>query len=262
LPQSEGGRVHRLANKVAIVTGAAQGIGAATAARLASEGASVVLIDVLLGEGEATAAALAKTGAQTAFIEADVSKEKDWVDVIARAEARFGGVDILVNNAAISISAHIEDVTAGTMRQVMDVNFFGTFHGIQAALPAMRRRGGGSIINVSSGQTQIILPFACAYGASKAALTHLSKTAAVHCARSGYNIRVNTIHPGPCDTRMIQDGIKGLPPAVVEAMHQSIPMQRIGRAEEVAAVAAFLASEDSSFVTAEEIYVDGGQRVV
>lgn len=253
--------MYRLKDKVAIVTGAAQGIGAATAARLASEGASVVLIDILK-EGEATAAALAKTGATTAFIQADVSREGDWTAAVARTEAQFGGLDILVNNAAISVAAHIEDVSIETMRQVMDVNFFGAFHGVKAALPVMRRRGGGSIINISSGQTQVILPFACAYGASKAALTHLSKTAAVHCARNKYNIRVNTVHPGPCETRMILDGIKNLSPAVVEALHQSIPMQRIGQPEEVASVVAFLASADSSFITAEEIYVDGGQRVV
>ncbi len=252
--------MQRLAGKIAIVTGAARGLGAATALRLADEGASVVLADVL-EEGYNVAAGLRDAGKRASFQTFDVTDESGWRTLFAQTEGEFGGVDILVNNAAISREGHIEAISVDTLREVLDVNLIGAFLGMKAALPAMRKRGGGSIINVASSITERGLPFACAYGASKAALTHLTKTTAIHAARDG--IRVNSVHPGPHETPMLFDGMKVVgDDALVEKINASVPLHRLGRPRDVAATVAFLASDDASYITAAELFVDGGLTAV
>jgi 3alpha(or 20beta)-hydroxysteroid dehydrogenase len=250
-----------LQGKVAIVTGAARGLGAAVARRLAAEGVSVLLADVL-EDGETIAQSLRDEGANTAFLTLDVADPSAWSHAVALAEARFGGVDILVNNAGISMVGHIEEISLDTFQRVLDVNLIGAFLGIKASIPAMRRRGGGSIITLSSAATRVVVPAACAYGASKAALANLTKTTAVHCGRSNYNIRVNSVHPGPTETKMLLDGMKDVDPAVVAQMHKGIPLGRLGVPDDIAGVVAFLASDDSAYMTGEEVFVDGGLNIV
>jgi len=254
--------MERLQGKLAIVTGAARGLGAASAARLAAEGASVILVDVL-AEGDATAAAIREAGRSATFRTLDVTDEAGWRALVAHAESEFGGVDILVNNAGISRPGNIEAITTQTLRQVLEINLIGTFLGMRAVLPAMRKRGGGSIINLSSSSTRNALSFSCAYGASKAALADLTKTTAIHCAQRNDNIRVNSIHPGPHATEMILAGVQSVAddPRIAK-IHDAIPLRRLGQPQDVAGAVAFLASDDASYITATELFVDGGLSAI
>lgn len=243
----------KLAGKVAIVTGAARGLGAAIAARLCEDGAAVMLTDVL-PEGEATAQSLRADGHQAAFTSMDVASGDAWKAVVEDTVRRFGSVDILVNNAGIWIGGTIENVSLDDLLKVYGVNLFGAMLGMQAVIPFMRQRGSGSIINVASNSTQWIMPEAVSYSSSKAALAHMSKTAAVHCAKSGWGIRVNSVHPGFHATAMAE----GVDPSITA----TIPMQRMGDPAELAAAVAFLASDDASYITATELFIDGGVTVV
>lgn len=253
-----------LIGKVAIVTGGARGLGAACAARLAEEGATVVIADLLADEGAAKAAELRDSTRQEILaLPHDVRDEVSWGSLINEASGRLGGVDILVNNAGIAPNGDIESITLQDLREVLDVNLVGAFLGSKAVIPEMRKRGGGSIINMSSALSRKVLPFTCAYGMSKSALVNLTKTTAVHCARMDYNIRVNSVHPGPHETPLF----KASAATVADDPHTakinaSIPMARFGRPPEVGAVVAFLASDDASYVTATEIFVDGGLSAV
>lgn len=243
----------KLTGKVAIVTGAARGLGAAAAARLCEEGAAVMLTDIL--DGEATAQRLRDAGHQAAFAHLDVAEPDAWPAIVADTAARFVGIDILVNNAGIWAPATIETINMNELLRVYGVNLFGPMLGMQAVIPYMRERGGGSIINIASNATKFIFAESVSYGSSKAALANLTKTAAVHCARSGYRIRVNSIHPGPHATAMMGDGS-------IAGIADQIPLGRMGEPEEVAAAVAYLASDDAAFVTAAELFIDGGMHVV
>lgn len=251
----------KLDGRVAIVTGAARGLGAASAEALAAEGAAVVLADVLDAVDD-TAAALAAKGYKTAAFRLDVTSDADWARVVADAESRFGPVNILVNNAGINVPATIDTLTIDDARRVMDVNYFGALRGIQAALPSLRKSGNGSIINMSSNSTRMIIGLTAPYAPAKAALALLTKNVAVHCAQSGDAIRCNSIHPGPHETAMLlgEDMALGDGAALklIEPMVQSIPMKRMGHPSEVGKVVAFLASDDSSYMTGAELFVDGG----
>lgn len=253
----------RLDGRVAIVTGAARGLGAATAKALCEDGASVLLTDVL-AEGEQTAAALREAGHEAAFARHDVRSEAEWQAAVAAATAQFGEVTILVNNAGITGAMTFEEATIADYQRMVDIMMFGPLLGMQAVLPSMKRAGGGSIVNISSNSTQKVLAITSCYSSAKAGLANLSKTAAVHCAESGYNIRVNTVHPGPHATPMLLGGgtleqAAGIPQ--VKTLIDSIPMRRMGEPSEVAKVVTFLASDDASYVTAAEIFVDGGLTV-
>lgn len=240
--------MNRLEGKVAVVTGAARGLGAATAARLCAEGAAVMLTDII--DGEPTAKALREAGRQAAFIAMDVAQTDAWDGVLAKTAAQFGGIDILVNNAGVFKPATIETIDLEALLDVYGINLFGPMIGMQAVIPYMRKRGGGSIVNIASNATAFIFPESVSYGSSKAALANLTKTVAVHCARSGYKIRANSIHPGPHATAMM-----GSDPS---RLIQRVPLQRMGQPEEVAAAVAYLASDDAAFVTATELFIDGG----
>lgn len=238
----------RLQGKVAVVTGAARGLGAATAKRLCEEGAAVMLTDIM--GGEATAQTLREAGHQAAFALMDVAKRDAWGPILSDTASRFGGIDILVNNAGVYRPATIETVDLDGLIDVYGINLFGPMLGMQAVIPYMRERGGGSIINIASNVTDFIFPDTISYGSSKAALANMTKAVAVHCGRKGYRIRANSIHPGPHATEMM-----GSEPS---PLVQRIPLGRMGTPEELAGAVAYLASDDAAFVTATELFIDGG----
>lgn len=239
-----------LENKVAVVTGGAQGLGAAHVRKLIEEGAKVVITDILVDKGEKLAEEL---GGNTIFIELDVADANAWDAVIKQTETTFGPVDVLVNNAGIDIMKRFVDFTAAELQKLLDVNLFGNFHGMQKVLPSMRKAGGGSIINISSLEGLRGTAGNSIYNASKFAATGLTKAVAQEYAE--YNIRVNSVHPGAINTPGIEaDDIKD----TVQNYVQNIPMKRIGEPEEVANLVAFLASDKSSYSTGAEFIVDGG----
>lgn len=251
----------RLQGRIAIVTGAARGLGAGIAEALAMEGAVVLLADVL-PQVQETAVALTAKGYRTQSVHLDVASEAEWHGAVATAIETFGEVSILVNNAGITLNRDFEAVSIDDFRRILDINLLGAFRGMQAVLPSMKRAGGGSIINVASTTTDQILSIAPCYGASKAALANLTKSAALHCAEQDYNIRVNSVHPGTHATPMVMgDGMAVEHPAA-KAIIAAIPMKRMGQPLELGKVVAFLASEDASYVTGAEVFVDGGAVIV
>ena len=242
----------RLAGKVAIITGAASGMGAATAHVFAREGARVVIADMLAHEGEQVADAI---GDAARFESLDVTDEENWAAVVAKTIDHFGKLDVLVNNAGISGSAEQDLYSTEAWHRIMAVNATGVFLGIKYAVPAMKTNGGGSIVNLSSiagiiGSEGIHM----AYNASKAAVRLMTKSAAVQHARD--QIRANSVHPGIMPP-MLTSG-RTADPAVRAARMHVIPMRRPGEADEVANAVLFLASDEASYITGSEIHVDGG----
>ena len=245
----------RLDGKVAFISGGARGMGAAEARLFAREGAKVAIGDILNDDGRKVEAEINETGGECVFLHLDVTSESEWSSVIQSVVARFGKLDIMVNNAGISGHGMIEDVTVEEWDRVMDVNAKGVFLGTKVAIPEMRKAGGGSIINISSQLglvgTEMSSP---QYQASKGAVRIFTKAVAVQYAGEG--IRVNSIHPGPIETPMT--AARGADPEVRAKMISRIPMGRYGRPEEVALAVLYLASDESSYVTGSEVVVDGG----
>jgi NAD(P)-dependent dehydrogenase (short-subunit alcohol dehydrogenase family) len=245
----------RLAGKVALISGAARGMGAAEAGLFAREGARVVLGDVLETEGRAVETEIAAAGGQAAFVRLDVTSDTDWARAVALAVERFGRLDVLVNNAGIGAASRVEDTTAEAWDRVMNVNAKGVFLGTKAAIPAMRRAGGGSIVNISSQLGLVGMDDSSPqYTASKGAVRLLTKTTALQYAREG--IRCNSVHPGPIITPMTEG--RRADPVVYQRMLSRIPMGRYGEAEEVAFAVLYLASDESAYVTGSELVIDGG----
>ena len=254
-----------LDGRVAIVTGAARGLGAAIAAELCARGAAVLLTDVLNEQGAETAKTLAEAGHKAVFLHHDVRDVGQWQAVVDAAASQFGDVGILVNNAGITLPASFEEASLDDFQHVLDINLLGPFLGMKAVLPSMKRTGNGSIVNISSNSTQMIIGLASLYSASKAALANLTKTAAVHCAEQNYGIRVNSVHPGPQATPMLlgeggSHADADLP--AVRAVINAVPLKRMGLPSEIGKVVAFLASDDASYMTGAEIFVDGGLTMV
>ncbi|MGW1344438.1 SDR family NAD(P)-dependent oxidoreductase [Kribbella sp. NPDC002412] len=244
----------RLDGRVALITGAASGIGKATAWRLAAEGAAVLLTDIAVDAGEAVAEALRDSGARALFARHDVASEVDWETVCSLAVEQFGGIDILVNNAGLGDLATIEETTLKDWQHTIDVDQTGVFLGMRTAAPYLKASGHASVINISSiFGTSGGFGTSPAYHAAKGAVRTLTKNAALHWATEG--VRVNSIHPGFIDTPIL-DAARGTP--FWDVMTQLTPMGRLGRTEEVAAGVAYLASDDASFVTGLELYIDGG----
>ena len=245
----------RLEGKVAFISGGARGMGAAEARLFASEGAKVAIGDILDDEGRKLEAQINETGGECVYLHLDVTSESEWNSVIQSVVARFGKLDIMVNNAGISAHGMIEDVTVEEWDRVMDVNAKGVFLGTKTAIPEMRKAGGGSIINISSQLglvgTEMSSP---QYQASKGAVRIFTKAAAVQYAGEG--IRVNSIHPGPIETPMT--ATSSADPEVKAKMISRIPMGRYGQPIEVAMAVLYLATDESSFVTGSEVVVDGG----
>ena len=246
----------RLANKVAIISGAASGMGAATARMFAREGAKVVIADVLEYEGREVAEG---NGASARFELLDVTKEDSWATVVAATTKQFGKLDILVNDAGISGSAEQDFYSTEAWHRIMAVNATGVFFGIKYAIPAMVANGGGSIINLSSiagviGSEHVHM----AYNASKAAVRLMTKSVAVQHAKD--NIRANSVHPGIMPP-MRTSGRTADPVLRAERM-RVVPMRRPGEVDEVAYAILFLASDESSYITGSEIHVDGGALAI
>jgi NAD(P)-dependent dehydrogenase (short-subunit alcohol dehydrogenase family) len=245
----------RLAGKVALISGGARGIGAATARLFAQEGARVVLGDLLEPEGRGVEAEIAGKGGEAAFVHLDVTSERDWEGAVAAATGRFGRLDILVNNAGIGGAGRLEETTLADWQRVMDVNATGVFLGTKAAIPALRRAGGGSIVNISSQLGLVGMDDSSPqYQASKGAVRLLTKHTALQYAKEG--IRANSVHPGPIVTPMTEK--RRADPAIRARMVARIPLGRYGEVEEIAYGALYLASDESRFVTGSELVIDGG----
>lgn len=241
----------RLDGKVAIVTGAARGLGAAIVTRFAQEGGKVIVADVLDEEGTKLAGSL--PGARYEHL--DVRREESWQSVIARTEEEFGPVSVLVNNAGVGGLGPIAEFPEQKFRDVIDVNQVGVFLGMKSVLPSMQRAGGGSIINLSSIAGLRGAKNAIAYAASKFAVRGMTKVAALEFGP--LNIRVNSIHPGVFDTPMIRYPDGRLHEVVNEKINQ-IPLGRLGEASEVANMALLLASDEMSVANGGEFVLDGG----
>lgn len=247
----------RLDGKVALVTGGASGIGAASCRAMAAAGAKVAIGDLQ----DATTASLAsEIGAEALPVHLDVTSESDWRQAFAAAEARFGKVDTVLNCAGISVPATIDEATLDHWSHVMRVNADGVFLGCKHGVDALRRAGGGTIVNIASSLAIRAGSKYPAYCASKAAVLALTRSVALRCAEEKWNIRCNAICPGVVETPILDRYLSASPTrdAGIAAFGSRHPMGRIGQPEEIAAVAVFLASDESSFITGAEIPVDGG----
>ncbi len=246
----------RLQDKVALVTGAASGIGRRCAQRFVEEGARVAMTDI---DREGLAAAAAPLGAAACAIGHDVASEADWEAAVAAATTAFGRLSILVNSAGSGHAASIEDTTFEDWRRAMAVNADGTFLGCRAGVAAMKETG-GAIVNLSSVSGLVGGHNLAAYNASKGAVRLLTKSVALHCARKGYGIRCNSVHPAFIDTPMVEALIaRSRDPASARArLEAQIPLRRLGQAGEVADMIVYLASDEAAFVTGTEFVIDGG----
>ena len=244
----------RLEGKVALITGAARGQGAAEARLFAQEGAKVLLADVSDPEGMAVAAEIAEAGGDAVYVHLDVTNEAEWDAAVQEAVSSFGKLDILVNNAGIWRRGHVIETSSEQWDDIMGVNAKGVFLGTKAAIPEMRKAGGGSIVNISSTAGLVGSKTSSAYSASKGAVRIFSKSTAVQYASEG--IRANSIHPGPIDTDM---GDQVWPDvASRDASIARTALSRIGTAQDIAYGALYLASDEASFVTGSELVIDGG----
>lgn len=239
----------RVNGKVAIITGAASGLGAADARLLAREGATVVLTDVNAEKGQALAAEI---GGAAVFLKHDVASEADWVRVIGEVEARFGRLDVLVNNAGVVVVADPEATTLDQFRFANAVMSEGVFLGCKYAIPLMKKTG-GSIINMSSVASHLGYPVFFAYAAAKGAVRAMTKALAVHCQMQGYNIRCNSVHPGSIDTPMVANANQALGLDIAEQKASSVS---VGRPEDVANLVLYLASDESRFMNGAELVLD------
>jgi 3alpha(or 20beta)-hydroxysteroid dehydrogenase len=239
----------RLDGKVALITGAARGQGAAAARRFAEEGARVMLTDVLDDQGKELAAEL---GAEYSHL--DVSSEEDWASVVASTVETLGDITVLVNNAGILHFSALADTTLADYQRVIGINQVGTFLGMRAVVPSMTQAGGGSIVNVSSVEGLAGMPYLVAYTASKFAIRGMTKVAALELGQHG--IRVNSVHPGAIDTPMVSETLGR--PIDISPIGKKVALRRVGQPEDVANVVLFLASDDSAYCTGAEIAVDGG----
>ena len=247
----------RVEGKVALITGGASGIGRASAELLAAEGARVVIADIDETGGAAVARAI---GEAALMMRLDVTSEDDWRAAIAGTLEAFGQLHVLVNSAGVSVLKNVEDTTLEEWRFVNGVNLDGTFLGCKHAIPAIRESGGGAIINLSSVSGLVGGHNLAAYNASKGGVRLLTKSVALHCARKGYNIRCNSVHPTFIDTPILEPILARAedPEVMRQKLARQVPIGRLGQPEEVAAGILYLASDESAFMTGAEFVLDGG----
>ena len=248
----------KLDGKIALVTGAASGLGEASARLMATEGATVVLADI---NREAGARVADEIGGAAEFAHLDVTSEAAWEDVISGIVARHGGLNVLVNNAGVVVSATIEDTSLEQLNFVRAVNFDGPFLGCKHAIPAMAASGGGSIVNISSAASIVGTPAYAAYSCTKGAVRSLTQTVAVHCKQRGNKVRCNSIHPGGVDTPMVHKLAEGATPLSLEMTAVGKTSDRIANPIDVAYAVVYLASDDADFVNGAALSVDDGMAV-
>lgn len=254
----------RVSGKVAIVTGGASGIGRGCVLRLAAEGAMVVITDVQHDQGNALAKDVLALGGDTVFMSHDVTEEEQWHRVVADTVSRFGGINILVNNAGVGIGGSILDMTLETWRFQQAVNLDGVFLGVKAVIPAMIESGSGSIVNMSSVAGLKGAASLSAYNATKGGVRLFTKGVALECAEKRWPIRVNSVHPGIIDTpiwakinpEFLTAGENAID--VVQMAGESVPTGEVGYPEDIANGVLFLASDESRYITGTELVIDGG----
>jgi cyclopentanol dehydrogenase len=246
----------RLAGKVALISGGARGQGAVEAKLFTQEGAKVVFGDILDEQGKRVEEEIHAQGGEATYVHLNVTREQDWQSAVQLAESQYGKLDILVNNAGIAIHGTIEETSEDDWDHLMGINMKGVFLGTKHAIPAMRRAGGGSIINISSGAGIAPAPgTSAAYAASKGGVRLFTKATAVQHAKD--HIRCNSVHPGPIDTPMVRG--PQTDPARLAELTGRVPLSRLGTSEEVAYGVLYLASDESSYVTGSELVIDGGR---
>lgn len=250
----------RLRDKVALITGAASGIGRATALAMAEEGAAIVATDLNETDGAVLVREIEGAGGRALFLRHDVTREEDWAAVMSALRERFGRLDIAVNNAGIGEPSPIRETSLADWRRTIAVNLDGVFLGTKAAIEAMAESGGGSIVNISSILGIVGSPTSAAYSASKGGVRLLTKSAALECAEAGLGIRVNSVHPGYIETPMVETALdrRPDPAATREYIEKLHPLGHLGEAADIAAAIVFLASDESKFMTGTELVVDGG----
>jgi len=245
----------RLENKVALISGGARGMGAVEAKLFTTEGAKVVIGDVLEEDGRRTEAEINEAGGECFFVPLDVTNEAAWQDAVQAAVRRFGKLDILVNNAGIYRTERVEEVSEELWDLVMGINAKGVFLGTKHAIPEMRNAGGGSIVNISSVAGLVGDHISAAYASSKGAVRLLTKSTAIQYAKE--RIRCNSVHPGTIETLMTADML--VDPQYRQDRMERTPLQRLGTAQDVAYGVLYLASDESSFVNGSELVIDGGR---
>jgi len=252
----------RIEGKVCLITGAASGLGEATARLLAAEGGQLVLTDINTEKGEALAQELCQAGNEATFLSQDVTQEEDWQSVFNTLLGQYGKIDVLVNNAGGGTYNDLETLSLTEWRAIISLNLDSTFLGTQLAVKSMKETGGGTIINLSSVGGLVGSPNLVAYSAAKAGVKLFTKCAAIHCGQQGYNIRINSIHPGLIKTESgmeMASKATGMSPEQAEAAFASMhPIGRIGKPHEIATAVLYLASDESSFATGAEFVIDGG----
>jgi 3(or 17)beta-hydroxysteroid dehydrogenase len=256
----EGDEMNRMRGKSAVVTGGALGIGRACALKLADEGAAVVVTDVDVDQGSHVAAEIRGRGGDALFVEHNVADESQWDHVMKVVVERFKKLDVLVNNAGVALAKDVEHTTLEEWRRLMSINLDGVFLGTKHAIQAMKTARSGSIVNLSSIEGLVGDPNLAAYNASKGGVRLLTKSAALYCAKAGYNIRVNSVHPGYIWTPMVENYLKAQGDVaqgrkLLDSLH---PIGHVGEPDDIAYGVLYLASDEAKFVTGTELVIDGG----
>ncbi len=249
-------RPGRIDGKVALITGGASGLGKATAELFVAEGGRVVIADINAAAGQSLAESL---GDDAAFVHLDVTDEASWIAAVSAVKEAFGNLHILVQSAGIALTASVVDTSLEDWRRVHAIDLDGVFLGCKHAIPVIADSGGGSIVNISSIAGVIAGHNMAAYNSAKAGVRHLSKSVALHCARKGLNIRCNSVHPTFIDTPILDEHRDRFgADEALSKLGRQIPMGRVGKPLEVAYGILYLASDESSYTTGSELFVDGG----